>query len=84
MGFGDFSTICTKAPIPLCALVGQQQINGGAGIPTECYSRTIEVANTLIFSVANDFMHILAMVMTVVMIIHVRSKFTAVGTWRIL
>jgi hypothetical protein len=26
-------------------------------------------------------MHILAMVMTVVMIIHVRSKFTAVGKW---
>jgi len=79
MGFGDFTTICTKAAIPLCALVGQQQINGGAGIPTNCYSRTIEVANTLIFQAANDVMHILAMIMTVIMIIHVRSKFTAVG-----
>jgi hypothetical protein len=27
-------------------------------------------------------MHILALIMTVVMIIHVRSKFTAVGEWR--
>jgi hypothetical protein len=80
MGFGDFSTICTKAAIPLCALVGHQEINGGAGIPTNCYSRTIEIANTLIFQAANDFMHILALIMTVVMIIHVRSKFTAVGT----
>jgi hypothetical protein len=79
MGFGDFSTICTKAAIPLCALVGKQQINGGAGIQTNCYSRTIEIANTLIFQAANDFMHILALVMTVIMIIHVRSKFTAVG-----
>lgn len=79
MGFGDFSTICTKAAIPLCALVGEQQINGGAGIQTNCYSRTIEIANTLIFQCANDFMHILALVMTVIMIIHVRSKFTAVG-----
>ena len=84
MGFGDFSTLCTKAAIPLCALVGEQQINGGAGIQTNCYSRTIEIANTLIFQAANDFMHILALIMTVVMIIHVRSKFTAVGMWRIL
>lgn len=80
MGFGDFTSICAKAPIPLCALVGHQDINGGAGIPTQCYARTIEIANTLIFEAANDFMHILALVMTVVMIIHVRSKFTAVGT----
>jgi hypothetical protein len=79
MGFGDFQTICAKASIPLCALVGHQDINGGAGILTRCYARTIEIANTLIFEAANDFMHILALVMTVVMIIHVRSKFTAVG-----
>ena len=81
MGFGDFQTICEKAPIPLCALVGHQAINDGVGIQTECYARTIEIANTLIFEAANDFMHILAMIMTVVMIIHVRSKFTAVGTF---
>ncbi|RYO64787.1 Chitin synthase export chaperone [Alternaria arborescens] len=79
MGFGDFQTICEKAPLPLCALVGHQDINNGVGIQTECYARTVEIANTLIFETANDFMHILAMVMTVVMIIHVRSKFTAVG-----
>jgi hypothetical protein len=79
MGFGDFQTICEKASIPLCALVGHQAINNGVGIQTKCYARTIEIANTLIFEAANDFMHILAMIMTVVMIIHVRSKFTAVG-----
>lgn len=80
MGFGDFKDICSTAALPLCALVGHQDINGGPGIPTVCYSRTIEVGNTLIFQVANDFVHILAMCMTVIMIIHVRSKFTAVGT----
>ncbi|KAJ4295038.1 Chitin synthase, class 7 [Kalmusia sp. IMI 367209] len=79
MGFGDFTTICTKVSIPLCALVGHQEISGSRGIQAACYSRTIELANTLIFQAANDFMHILALVMTVVMIIHVRSKFTAVG-----
>lgn len=80
MGFGDFQTICEKAPIPLCAVVGHQDISNGVGIPTLCYARTIELANTLIFEAANDFMHILALIMTVIMIIHVRSKFTAVGT----
>ena len=79
MGFGDFSTICTKASIPMCALVGHQAISNRVGIQATCYSRTIELANTLVFQAANDFMHILALVMTVVMIIHVRSKFTAVG-----
>jgi hypothetical protein len=80
MGFGDFTTICEKSAIPLCALVGPpNEINGNAGIQASCYSRTIELANTLIFQGANDFMHILALIMTVIMIIHVRSKFTAVG-----
>ena len=81
MGFGDFTTICDKAAIPLCALVGPTSaINGASGIQSSCYSRTIELANTIIFQAANDFMHILALIMTVIMIIHVRSKFTAVGT----
>lgn len=84
MGFGDFQTICSKAAIPLCALVGHQDINGGVGIQTRCFSRTIELANTLIFEPANDFVHIAAMIMTVIMIIHVRSKFTAVGMWRLM
>jgi hypothetical protein len=47
---------------------------------TLCYSRTIELANTIIFQGAAGFTHILALIMTVIMIIHVRSKFTAVGT----
>jgi len=81
MGFGDFQSICEKASIPLCALVGYQKINEGVGIQTRCYARTIELANTLIFEVANDFVHIMALIMTVIMIIHVRSKFTAVGTF---
>ena len=83
MLFRSFSTICTKTSIPLCSLVGPPSQIGGAsaGIQAQCYSRTIELANTLIFQAANDFMHILALIMTVVMIIHVRSKFTAVGTW---
>jgi hypothetical protein len=80
MGFGDFDSICRKAAIPLCALIGPTStISGSAGIMPDCYSRSIELANTIIFQGAADFMHILALGMTSIMVLHVRSKFTAVG-----
>lgn len=44
-----------------------------------CYARSIELANTIIFQGAADTMHILALAMTIIMVLHVRSKFTAVG-----
>jgi len=79
MGFGDFQSICEKAPLPLCSLLGKPSISGTLGLQSECYSRSVLLANTLIFQGANDFIHILALIMTSIMIIHVRSKFTAVG-----
>ncbi|KAK5122109.1 Chitin synthase, class 7 [Meristemomyces frigidus] len=79
-GFGDFGDICSKSPIPLCPLVGAiNPITGTHYSQANCYARTIEVANTIIFEGATGFAHILALIMTVIMIIHVRSKFTAVG-----
>lgn len=80
MGFGDFETICRRTAVPLCALVGPPSaIAGTTGIQPDCYSRSIELANTIIFQGATDAMHILALIMTAIMVIHVRSKFTAVG-----
>ena len=80
MGFGQFDAICAKTPLPLCSLVGPPSpIQGSAGILPACYARNIEVANTIIFEGASDFMHILSLGMTAIMILHVRSKFTAVG-----
>jgi hypothetical protein len=80
MGFGDFVSICTKTPLPLCSLIGPPSlIQGSAGVLPQCYSLSIELANTIIFEGAADFMHILALGMTAIMILHVRSKFTAVG-----
>ncbi|CAK1361362.1 Chitin synthase export chaperone [Cercospora beticola] len=80
MGFGDFVSICDKVPLPLCPLVGPPSpITGTNSVQTTCYARSIELANTIIFQGATGFAHILALVMLVVMIIHVRSKFTAVG-----
>ncbi|KAL2005501.1 hypothetical protein VTN00DRAFT_2712 [Thermoascus crustaceus] len=80
MGFGDFESICRRTALPLCSLVGPtSSISGNAGILPNCYARNIEVANTIIFEGAADFVHIAALIMTVIMILHVRSKFTAVG-----
>ncbi|KAI5807095.1 chitin synthase III catalytic subunit [Geopyxis carbonaria] len=81
MGFGSFQTICENVAVPLCPLVGPYE--GGkklvAGIEPQCYSRTVEAANTIIFQAANDFVHIGALIMCLIMVFHVRSKFTAVG-----
>lgn len=84
MGFGDFETICRKSAFPLCSLVGPPSIiSGKTGIQANCYARSVELANTIIFEAANDFMHILALGMAAVMVLHVRSKFTAVGKSRL-
>ena len=80
MGFGDFTSICEKTPIPLCPLVGPTSaITGTHSVQPNCYSRSFELANTMIFQGAASFANIVALIMTVIMIIHVRGKFTAVG-----
>ncbi|KAH6680418.1 chitin synthase III catalytic subunit [Halenospora varia] len=80
MGFGDFESICSQVAVPLCSLVGHYStITQSFGIEADCFARNIELANTIIFQGAASFMHIVALIMTVIMILHVRSKFTAVG-----
>lgn len=82
MGFGDFESICQMTSIPLCSVVGKYSPTSGSfGIEADCYARNIELANTIIFQGAASFAHIAALIMTVIMILHVRSKFTAVGTF---
>lgn len=52
MPFGDFSTICAQTSIPLCALIGPGSglsSSSTTGIMARCYSRSIELANTIIF-----------------------------------
>jgi hypothetical protein len=82
MAFGDLTPLCQEASVPLCSMVGAiTTIAGSHGIEADCYARSIELANTIIFQGAASFMHIAALIMTVIMILHVRSKFTAVGTF---
>lgn len=81
MVFGSFESICRKSALPLCSIVGPISLISGspAGIQATCYARSVELANTIIFEAAADFMHILALGMAAIMVLHVRSKFTAVG-----
>jgi len=82
MGFSDLlQNLCTEAQVPLCSAIGSySEVSGSFGIEADCYARNIELANTIIFQGAASFCHIAALIMTTIMIIHVRSKFTAVGT----
>ena len=73
-GITSLDKFCQTAPVPLCALIGPKSpIQGSNGILPTCYARNIDVGNTIIFQGALS--------MTVIMILHVRSKFTAVGEY---
>ncbi|KAF8649570.1 hypothetical protein AX16_005732 [Volvariella volvacea WC 439] len=72
--FGSFNGICETAALVVCPLVGTDQ-----GIEPTCYSRNVDVGGTLIFQPSTCFVHIVAIIMTVIMILHIRSKYTAIG-----
>jgi len=87
MGFGDFTWICQQSSLPVCSILGPPSTLTTTHQPllvTTCVARSIELANTIIFQAATDFVHIGALIMTAIMILHVRSKFTAVGRKEIL
>lgn len=72
--FGSFNAICETAALVICPLVETSQ-----GVEPTCYSRNVEIGGTLIFQPSTCFVHIVAIIMTAIMIIHIRSKYTAVG-----
>ncbi|KAF9105121.1 Chitin synthase, class 7 [Mortierella sp. AM989] len=74
-GFGNFDGICSQVSLTLCPLVG----SSGDGIEPLCYSRNVKLADTLIFQPSTLIIHVIALVMTAIMIYHIRSKYTAVG-----
>ncbi|GBE78573.1 chitin synthase export chaperone [Sparassis latifolia] len=77
--FGSFNGICETAALVICPLIGTAQ-----GIEPSCYSRNVEIGGNLIFQPATCFIHIVAIIMTGIMIFHIRSKYTAVGRKEIL
>ncbi|KAF8637467.1 hypothetical protein AX16_010795 [Volvariella volvacea WC 439] len=72
--FGSFNSICETAALVICPLVGDEY-----GIIPKCYSRNVDIGGTLFFQPSTFFVHILAIIMTIIMIVHIRSKYTAVG-----
>jgi len=72
--FGSFTSVCETAALVICPLIGTDQ-----GIEPSCYSRNVDLGGTLIFQPSTCFVHIAAIIMTIIMILHIRSKYTAVG-----
>lgn len=86
MKFGSFDDICRAVSLPFCPLLGQQK---AGGIQPDCYARSIDVGGFLIFQSrtlaltnfsATLIIHVVAMIMTAIMIYNIKSKYTAVGT----
>jgi len=73
--FGSFDGVCGTAALVICPLLG----SSGQGIEPNCYSRNVQIGSTLIFQPSTSFVHIVAILMTAIMIYHIRSKYTAVG-----
>ncbi|KAI8849895.1 chitin synthase III catalytic subunit [Chytridium lagenaria] len=73
--FGNFDWLCKEVALPLCPLVGP---NGG--IQPYCYARPLDISNNkMIFEPAVLLVYIVAVLMTLLMIFHVRNKYTGVG-----
>lgn len=81
MAFGSFDGICSKTGLPLCSVVGAAHEYTGftRGIVPVCYTRLVELANTMIFQVGNAFIHFGAIIVGLIIIFNVRSKYTAIG-----
>ncbi|KIK99449.1 hypothetical protein PAXRUDRAFT_822740 [Paxillus rubicundulus Ve08.2h10] len=75
LSFGSFDGVCDTAALVICPLLG----SSGQGIEPTCYSRNVQIGSTLIFQPSTSFVHIVAIIMTAIMIYHIRSKYTAVG-----
>lgn len=73
--FGSYSSVCDEVAMVVCPLLG----GSGLGLEPVCYSRNVEINKTIIFQPATCFIHIAALVMTAIMVYHIRSKYTAVG-----
>ncbi|KAA1121796.1 Chitin synthase, class 7 [Puccinia graminis f. sp. tritici] len=84
--FGDFDSICSSAALIICPLMGTSSSNGNGGgggsrmgIQPNCYARNVELNGTILFQPAVLFIHIIALIMILLMILHIKSKYTAVG-----
>ncbi|KAJ1675302.1 Chitin synthase, class 7 [Spiromyces aspiralis] len=73
--FGYYEDICSRVQMAACPLLGKDTI----AMEPVCYARNVDVGGHPVFQMATLIIDILAIIMTVIMIYHVRSKYTAVG-----
>ena len=88
--WGDYYGVCQSLALVSCPLLG-----GDLGIVPKCYSRNIDINDTIIFqpgtsrhspnalTTATCIIHMAAIIMTAIMLWHVNSKYSAVGTWNV-
>lgn len=69
--FGSFRYLCQAAPLPYCAALGMPD--------PKCYSRNMDLGGFLLFQPAVIIMDLIALVMALIMINHIRHKYTAIG-----
>ncbi|ORZ02564.1 chitin synthase III catalytic subunit-domain-containing protein [Syncephalastrum racemosum] len=69
-----FDGICQTVALPLCPLMGSTD-----GVEPVCYSRNVDLGGNLVFQPATIIIDVVAIIMTAIMIYHIRSKYTAVG-----
>ncbi|GMM36283.1 Chs7 protein [Saccharomycopsis crataegensis] len=79
MTFGNMSEVCEHATVPLCNLISSGDDLFKTGVVPKCYARSIYVANTVIFQVGTTIINIGALILIVLILFNIRSKFTAIG-----
>jgi hypothetical protein len=72
--FGSFDSLCETAALVICPFVGTE-----LGVEPKCYGRNIDVGSSVVFQPSTVFIHVIAIVMTAIMIYSVQVKYTAIG-----
>lgn len=79
--------ICTLTALPLCSLISAPRplaVLTTTGVYPDCSARTIEVANTVIFQLGNAIVNMTGLVVISIIILNIRTKYTAIGRKEIL
>ncbi|CAH2351763.1 chitin synthase export chaperone [[Candida] railenensis] len=81
MSFGSFDHVCNKTAFPICNVIQSlsNSTDFSRGVIPVCYSRSVELANTMIFQIGNAFVHFGSLIVLLIIIFHVRAKYTAIG-----
>ncbi|QPG74097.1 hypothetical protein FOA43_001418 [Brettanomyces nanus] len=82
MTFGDFSEICKRTPLALCALtepLNDPSNSPLSGVLPKCYARTVTLANTLIFEIGTAFIRMAILIILLLIVYLVRLRYTSVA-----